>query len=394
MARKKEAAKSISADDLSGFKYFSLLAGLLERLHAQGAERDKAGNRRLFYDQYALLLLLYYFNPVVTTLRGVSQFTTLEKVQRRLGVRSTSLGSLSEASRVFDPAALEPIIQELAQRVGSRPEALPPAEQAALKGLVAVDGSLLEALPQMAWALWQDPTHRAVKMHVAFAVWAHAPVQVTVTPGNGPERPQLRRLVEPGGFYVMDRGYADYSLFHELDQAGCYFVARVQENAVWEAERENPLSPRDVAQRVIRDVTLKRLGTAKHNALLERPLRLVETRGEAAGERWVLVTNRHDLSAELVVTAYRHRWQVELYFRWLKCVLGCRHLLSQSQSGVQLQIYLAIIASLLIALWVGGKPNKRTYEMLCHYLNGWATDAEVENHLLKLRQATGPPSNS
>ncbi len=78
----------------------------------------------------------------------------------------------------------------------------------------------------------------------------------------------------------------------------------------------------------------------------------------------MLATNALDLPAELVVLAYQYRWQIELFFRWLKCVLGCRHLLSQSQEGVQLQVYAAIIAALLIGLWIGAKPNKRTYEML------------------------------
>ena len=93
---------AVDARRLSGFKYFRLINGLLERLHAAGTARDKAGNRELFFDQYATLMLLFYFNPAVTTLRGVQQFSTLEKVQKTLGVRKTSLGSLSEASRVFD----------------------------------------------------------------------------------------------------------------------------------------------------------------------------------------------------------------------------------------------------------------------------------------------------
>lgn len=392
MARKRQ--EPIDPKTLGGFKYFSMLSDLLERLHEHGAERDKAGNRRLFYDQYALLFLLYYFNPVVKSLRGIREFTTLEKVKRCLQVRSTSLGSLSEAAQVFDPALLEPIIAELAQRAGSRPELFPRAEQAALKGLTAIDGSLLPALPRMAWAVWQDATHRAAKMHVAFEVWTGVPTKVTVTAGNGPERSELRRLVEPGGFYVMDRGYADYSLFRELDEAGCHFIVRVQENAVWEVERENPLTPADRARGVVSDLTLKRLGTAKHNALLERPLRLIIVSGTKPDERWLLVANRHDLPAELIAIGYRHRWQVELFFRWLKCVLGCRHLLSECEQGVQLQVYLAIIASLLIGLWVGAKPSRRTYEMVCHYFNGWATAEELENYLLKLHPSTGPPCKS
>jgi len=379
---------------LQGFKYFQLIDDLCARLHDHATQRDKAGNRQLFFDQYAALLLLYFFNPTVTTLRGVQQFTSLEKVQRLCGVRPTSLGSLSEAARVFDPRALEPILAELAAQASRKSSALPSAKEAALAGLIAVDGSLLRALPRMAWAVWQDATHRAAKMHVAFAVFPQVPVGVTVTTGNGPERPEWRQLAQPGGFYVADRGYADYDLFRELDERGCRFVVRLQENAVYEVEQENPLSAADRAAGVVLDVTLKRLGTAKHNALLKKPLRIVQVQGPRPDDRWVLATNAHALSAELIAIAYHHRWQIELFFRWLKCVIGCKHLLAENQEGVTIQVYLALIASLLIGLWTGAKPNRRTYEMLCFYLSGWATIAELERHLLKLQEKTGPPRNS
>jgi hypothetical protein len=377
---------------LRGFKYFTLLDGLLERLRPAATERDTAGNRQLFFDHYAALMILFYFNPTVTTLRGLQQFTTLEKVQRLCGVRPTALGSLSEAARVFDPALLEPIITELAAQAVSSPAALPSAKEAALAGLIAVDGSLLKALPRMAWALWQDATHRAAKMHVAFAVFPGAPVGVTVTAGNGPEREELRKLVQPGGFYVADRGYADYSLFREFDAQGVRFLIRLQENAVYEVAEERVLTEADRAAGVVRDVTLRRLGTEKHNSLLERPLRIVEVQGAEADQVWVLATNALDLSAELIAIAYGYRWQIELFFRWLKCVLGCRHLLSQSASGVTIQVYCAIVAALMISLWVGGKPTKRTYEMLCYYFSGWASEEELDRHVQQLRaKASRPP---
>ena len=381
----------VDAKKLQGFKYFHLLDGLLECLRPVGTERDRANNRELFFDQYTALMILYFFNPTVDALRGLQQVTTLEKVQRMCGVRPTSLGSLSEASRVFDPAALEPIIAELARQAGRTRAAMPSAKEAALAGLIAVDGSLLKALPRMAWALWQDATHRAAKMHVAFAVFPGVPVKATLTAGNGPERDELRRMVEPGGFYVADRGYADYSMFREFDRDGVRFLIRLQENAVFEVAQENSLSDADMAAGVVQDVILRRLGTEKHNSLLERPLRIVKVQGSEPDHIWVLATNALDLSAELIVIAYRYRWQIELFFRWLKCVLGCRHLLSQSSSGVTLQLYCAIIAALLIGLWVGTKPNKRTYEMLCHYFSGWATADELERHLNNLRAKAQPP---
>ena len=141
---------SMTEETLQGFKYFRVLAPLLAHLRPIGTERDRAGNRQLFYNQYASLLLLYFFNPVVTSLRGLQQTTTLAKVQERLGGHQTSLSTLSEAASVFDATLLHAVLTTLGAQL--RPH-LPLAEQAALAQLTAVDGSLLPALPRMAWAL-------------------------------------------------------------------------------------------------------------------------------------------------------------------------------------------------------------------------------------------------
>src|SRR5262249_38305507 len=273
------------------------------------------------------------------------------------------LSALSEAASVFDAALLHEVLTTLGARL--RPH-LPRAEHAALAPLIAVDGSLLPALPRMAWALWQDEQHRAAKMHVAFAVLRQGPVDVTITAGNGSERAAWRRLVQPGGFYVVDRGYVDYGLFQDLHEVPCSFLCRVKDNVAYEVQEVRTLSPAAVQAGVVSDALLRRLGTAHHTRLLPQPFRLVrgatgKTRHDGTPEVLVLVTNRLDLDAELLAVAYRYRWAVELFFRWVKCVLGCRHLLSQGMNGVRIQVYAALIASLLISLWVGRAPTKRTY---------------------------------
>src|SRR5262247_4128708 len=101
---------SLSEETLQGFKYFRLLGPLCAHLHHAATERDRAGNRQLFYDQYASLLLLDFFHPVVTSLRGLQQTTTLATVQARLGVRQTSLSARSEAAYVFDAALLHEVL--------------------------------------------------------------------------------------------------------------------------------------------------------------------------------------------------------------------------------------------------------------------------------------------
>ena len=367
--------------DLQGFKYFRSIRKLMAQLHEVGTARDHAGNRELFFDQYLSLLLLYFFNPIVTSLRALQQASTLRKVQATLGVGRSSLGSLSEATGVFPAAYLRQIVQELAKQASPLENR---REARALHDLTAVDGTLLPALPRMLWALWQDPQHHAAKMHLHFDVLKGVPSDAILTPAASSEPEQLRQSLQPQRLYVVDRGYASYELFRDILDADSSFVARVKDNTAFTAAEERPLSAQAQAAGVVRDLVLSKLGTDHHKDYLERPVRLVIVRrrkrnGELE-ELW-LVTDRLDLDADLVALAYRFRWTVELFFRWFKCILGCRHLLLEDANGVALQAYAALIATLLIVLWTGRKPNKRTWEMVQFYLIGWATEDELLQHL-------------
>jgi Transposase DDE domain len=378
--------RPIRDNDLKGLKYFKLLGSLLDRLHDDATTRDRAGNRRLFYDQYACLLLLSFFNPIVKSLRSIQQASTLDKVQRLVGCNRVSRGSLSEASQVFDPELLHAIIGDIAKQT------LPLVhgrEAEALRGLTAVDGSLLPALPKMAWALWLDPQHRAAKMHVHFDVLKGVPIETTVTTGNGSETEQLRATLQKQRLYTIDRGYADYQLFQDIIDVGSDFIGRIRANAVWTVVEERPLTAEAQAAGVRGDHVVW-LGGPHSGAVLRQAVRVVEVatgKVDANGcpEILLLATSRLDLAAELVALGYQYRWAVELFFRWLKCILGCRHLLANSPNGVTIQVYLAIIASLLISLWVGRKPTVRTLEMVQFYFTGWATEEELMAHLNSLK---------
>ena len=108
--------------------------------------------------------------------------------------------------------------------------------------------------------------------------------------------------------------------------------------------------------------------------------------GPEQGDTILLVTDRLDLPAEVVALIYQHRWQIEIFFRFFKHVLGCRHLLSHCENGIELQTYAAIIACLLIALWTGRKPTLSTYRMLCWYFSGWADEEELLAHIAQLQK--------
>jgi hypothetical protein len=357
------------------------------RLHGVGAERDQAGNRKLFYDQYVTLLLMYFCNPALESLRALQQATGWEKTRKKLGIERASLGSLSEAARVFDADHLRPIVQELAA------QAVPLSagrEAEALQGLTAVDGSIFAALPRMAWALWKDDDHRGVKLHLHFDVLKGVPADATLTPAACSEGAALADALQPGRLYVLDRGYADYDLFARIVGANSSLIARVKDNTAFVVKEERPLTAAGQAAGVVRDVVISRLGTSHHKDHLRREMRLVVVRivdreGKTT-ELW-LITDRLDLDAELVALAYRFRWSVELFFRWLKCVLGARHLIATNQNGVTLQMYAALIVSLLIVLRTGRKPTKRTFETIQFHLLGWVSDEEFDAHLNALPAA-------
>ena len=360
---------------------------LITRLHGAGAERDHAGNRKLFYDQYVTLLLMYFCNPALESLRALQQATGWEKTRRKLGIERAALGSLSEAARVFDAERLRPIVQE------SAAQAVPLSsgrEAEALKGLTAVDGSIFAALSRMAWALWKDADHRGVKLHLHFDVLKGVPVDATLTPAACSEGAALAAAVQPGRLYVLDRGYADYELFAKIVGAGSSSVARVKDNTAFVVREERPLTAAAEAAGVVRDVVISRLGTAHHKDHLKRPMRLailrIVDRDGKTTELW-LITDRLDLDADSVALAYRYRWSVELFFRWLKCVLGARHLIARNRNGVTLQMYAALIVSLLIVLRTGRKPTKRTFEVIQFHLLGWVSDEEFDAHVAALTAA-------
>ena len=387
------AKPRVAARNIQGLKYFKQLRPLLARLHVVGTDRDRAGNRRLFFDDYAALILLYFFNASLGSLRALQQASGFDKVQRKLGCPRTSLGSLSAAARSFAAEPLQAIVGELAQ------QALPLAagqDAELLRGLTAVDGSLLPALPKMAWALWVDPQHRAAKLHVHFDVFKGVPCHATVTAGNGNEKKELGAAVQPGRLYVIDRGYAEYQLFQDIIDAESSFIGRIRDNAVCEVVEERPLSADARQAGVVRDRVVH-LGGDTSGAVFKQPLRVVEvatgkTDSQGRPDLLLLASNRLDLDAAWIALGYKYRWTVELFFRWFKCILGCQHLLSTCHNGVAIQVYLALIASVLIVQWTGQKPNRRTFEVLCLYFQGWVSERELLAHLRSLAEKNNKKS--
>jgi len=396
--------EDVHEKDVQGLKYFDKLLPLLERLHEVGCQRDKAGNRELHFDQYCMMVLLFLFNPVVRSLRAIQQASELKKVQKKLGCGRASLGSLSEATDVFQPERLKEIIAELGVQL--QPIARDPRLRDVQHVLTLVDGSLLKGLPLLVQSGTQDSRaaklEAKVRLHTQFDLERGVPIRIDVTEGinrgAADERAVLARTLEKGRCYVDDRGYAKFKLFNDIVAAESSYVCRLRDNSVYQIVEQRPLTEDDVQASVEFDGVVLLGETTKTAAgRPDHPLRLVairitphEKRGGAAGPAsnglLLIATNLLDLPAWLIGLIYRYRWTIEVFFRFFKHVLGCRHLLSHDPKGIEIQTYCAIIACMLMSLWTGCKPTLRTYEMICHYFTGLADEEELLAHLGKLQK--------
>jgi len=287
---------------------------------------------------------------------------------------------------VIDPALLHEVFRDLASRA---PSASAPDAALARMKLIAQDGSLWPALQRMAWAEYgvgRDGEAKGVRLHLRFNLVQGQPEDLLVQRGKSCERRALRQMCLPGQINVGDRYYGeDYKLLAEVAGKGGFFVFRIRESAVLNAEEERPLSTEDRTAGVVRHLWA-RLGAT--DALRSIRLRVVEIR--TLEQHLFLVTNLpvDQASAALVGLIYRKRWDIELFFRWIKCILGCRHFFAESPEGVTLQLYLALIASLLFQHYTGRRPNKRIMELIHFYLMGWMDSDELVT-LLQKQMASG-----
>jgi IS4 transposase len=195
----------------------------------------------------------------------------------------------------------------------------------------------------------------------------------------------------------MDRGYAKFALFNRIVKADSSYVCRLRDNSAYEVLEEKPLSDADREAGVLSDQIVSIGQSGKKEARPDHKIRLVcvrcsthtgrgESRGPDSDGILRIATNLLDVPAEIIGLIYSWRWTIEIFFRFFKQILGCRHLLSRKQDGIEIQTYCAIIACMLISLWTGRKPTLRTYEMICFYFLGLASEDELMRHVDKLKR--------
>ncbi len=381
-----DEAANFTEADLHHWKFLEQFGELVEAVFANQKLHPSFtdAQRRLTARRYVCLYLFGLFNPVVRTMRGLCQASRLHRVQEEVCGCPVSLGSFSEAQHLLDPRLLDEVFGELSKQ-------MPTGAQDPRLGQwqwLARDGSLFRALPRMAWALYgagkAGAPNRAVRLHLSLNILDDKPQVAAVRPGGQCERKVWREQWRPGQAYVGDRAFGqEYQIFALLQAKGCAFVLRLREaQSVINVEQELAISPADEKAGVMRQAWA-RLG----RRIQSMRVRVVWIH-TSDNSPLIVVTNlsAEQLPAELVSELYRSRWKIEMFFRWMKCILGCGHWLAESPSGAAIQMYLALIAALLLQLYTGRKPTRRMMELLQWHQLGYATEAELRSGLERERQ--------
>jgi hypothetical protein len=374
-------------ETVMGGKYVRLLEQELGRLRDQTGH----GNQRLFLDDVFIVYLLAFFNPSIRSLRTIEDFSQTRQAQKRLSVRKICKSTLSDFNRLADPARLAPIVERLRAQLDDRQGPGGEAGQLAqlLRRTVAVDGTFLPAMADVAWAVVNRNNHgatrRRARVDARVSVVSWLPEALTVPEPGQSEAEAAAEHVRPGCISLYDRGFMSFALVkaHSVCDDS-HFVARYKpegnNSPPLIAAAARPLAPEDRAAGVTSDRTGRFAGVAARRAGIDEvELREVVVRCQERGEpsELRLITNLLTVPAATIAVLYRQRWQVELFFRWLKTLANFNHLISHCREGLLAHLYVTIIAALLMYLHTGFRPSKYLIVLLGQVAAGGATLEDV-----------------
>jgi hypothetical protein len=378
-------------------------AALLEQHVQRLRELPAHGNTKLHADQLFLGLLLSFFDPLTRSLRlieGRGDFAGRLDLQRL--ARSTT----SDALAAFDPKHLRPLIEDLRRRCpGLERGDADPTLAGIARRIIAADGTYLTTLADVAWALHHTKsdgrTQGQVRANVQLDVADWVPQVISVSGDDGESEPAaVAKDLLSGVLYVVDRNFLDFSAFIAPVLAkGNDLVLRVRANAPATKIIANlPLTAEDTEAGVVTDELVELTGRDAPSGTF-RLVTIVTTNRRGEPETIRLLTNLIDaktVAARVIGAAYKLRWQIELFFKWLKCFARMDHLLSTSRRGITTQLYVAVIAVLLMHVQAGRRVSIYALAALGGVANGQLTmqqaleflaRRERERELARARQA-------
>lgn len=354
----------------------------LERLVEELREDDPHGNRYLFLDDVFIAYLLAFFNPALRTLRTIEDFSQSRQAQKHLSIPKLCRSTLSDFNQLADSTKLQPILDHLRREVlkpGS-PKAPEPLSKLH-RQILAVDGTFLKAAAEVVWAIRRrgSKTGARLDFHVDVETWL--PELLVIPEEREGEAKTAQTTITPGAIHLYDRGIFSFDLIQAHTPKAADFVMRMREpgprcpKLETVKTRELTQEARDTGVTSDRFVQLVGLAHRKAPDMILREVVIIPA--DDPEHPVYLLTTLLDLDASIIGLLYRYRWQVELFFRWLKSYARFDHLISHNREGVLLNFYIAVIGVTPMYLHMGHRPSKYLFIMMGMVANGSATLDEV-----------------
>ena len=371
---------------LQGRSYLKRLGQMILSLRTAEAH----GNRDLHFDDIVIVLLLGFFNTHIRSLRKLEMYSQVPGVRQRLTVDRVCRNTLSEGLKFFDPTLLRPLVERLYQEL-PRSTSLEPDLQAIYDKLVAYDGSYFRVPADVLWAIHEKSRYhhagRQVRLNLHFCLATGAPQGIRVDGDGDSEAQGLLEHIEPGMIYIGDRGIFSAAGVHGIIKAKADVVLRVREHVKFTVVSERELVPKDQEHHVLSD-SLGYLTVAARSGD-EPPVSLRQiyiTNPKNPDEPIRLITSMLEIPAHIVAMIYLRRWDIELFFRWLKVHANFEHMISHSPRGVETWMYVAMIGTLLVSLYTGEQPNTYMFTAMQLIVTGEATYEDMAPALARLKR--------
>lgn len=346
-----------AAEAVVGHEYVQLIQPFLARLH----QTYQHPNRRLYYDTVLTALLMGFYNSAIRSLRTMEDQSCCEGFVELLPVDRVCRSTLSDAMKQMEAGYLLPLVGTLVKQV----PALKRTDDdlhALMRRIIAADGSVFTVPADVLWAIALNRSNgkagRQFRLNLQLDVLQFLPATFSVSgDDDGSESAAFMRDLIAGVIYVCDRNFVDFKFIHAVFDKNSDLVVRLKSDTKFTALEERPLSDADRAANVVSDRIGLVPGSAGSPGFGDKRLREIILTDPRSGKPVRLLTNLLDLPARIIGLIYRHRWMIELFFKWLKCTARLRHLLSESQNGITMQLYVAVIAVLLMHLRTGRRPS-------------------------------------
>jgi Transposase DDE domain len=354
----------------------------LERLIEQLREQDAHGNRELFLDDVFIAYLLAFFNPSLRSLRTLEDFSQTQQAQRHLSILKLCKSTLSDFNKLADPARLRPILDHLRREVLKPGRGKPTNALAGLhRQVLAVDGTFLKAAADVTWAIRKSGKKSGARLDFQIDANTWLPEFVVVAAVGESEAKNAESRITAGAIHLYDRGIFSFDLVAAHAKQTADFVMRIREPGPRTPKltptEEWPLTEAARAAGVVSDRRGYLAGSQHRQApeMLLREVVIVSPDDPKSPIR--LLTNLFELDASVIGLLYRHRWQIELFFRWLKCYAHFDHLISHNRDGVLLSFYVAVIGVMLMYVHSGYRPSKYLFSLMALVASGPATLEEI-----------------